>query len=153
MEKSENIRIGQEIRTYLENKGYVQSQVAEILQITQGAVSAYYRGKPIGKNSAKKWSEAFGFRENWLITGEGSMLLEEKSSQDAPIPEQTASNNSLIDYLQRKIAELESKVDKLNDEKAELLQENAILKYENTMLSPRKGDAEDAGSSSSASAV
>lgn len=152
MEKSENIRIGQEIRTYLENKGYVQSQVAEILQITQGAVSAYYRGKPIGKNSAKKWSEAFGFRENWLITGEGSMLLGEQDPE-TPAPEQTTSNNSLIDYLQRKIAELESKVDKLNDEKAELLQENAILKYENTMLSPRKGDAEDAGSSLSASAV
>lgn len=152
MEKSENIRIGQEIRTYLENKGYVQSQVAEILQITQGAVSAYYRGKPIGKNSAKKWSEAFGFRENWLITGEGSMLLGEQEPE-TPAPEQTTANNSLIDYLQRKIAELESKVDKLNDEKAELLQENAILKYENTMLSPRKGDAEDAGSSLSASAV
>ena len=151
MEKSENIRIGREIRTYLENKGYVQSQVAEILQITQGAVSAYYRGKPIGKNSAKKWSEAFGFRENWLITGEGSMLQEEKSNQDAPIPEQTASGNPLIEYLQRKIAELESKVDKLNDEKAELLQENAILKYENMMLSP-KGDAEDAVSSSVVSA-
>lgn len=150
MEKSENIRIGQEIRTYLENKGYVQSQVAEILQITQGAVSAYYRGKPIGKNSAKKWSDAFGFRENWLITGEGSMLL---GDQETPAPEQATPNGSLIDYLQRKIAELEGKIDKLNEEKAELLQENAVLKYENTMFSPRKGDAEDAGSSLSASAI
>ena len=44
-------------------------------------------------------------------------------------------------------------MDKLNDEKAELLQENAILKYENTMLSPRKGDAEDAAGSLSADAV
>lgn len=150
MEKSENIRIGQEIRTYLENKGYVQSQVAEILQITQGAVSAYYRGKPIGKNSAKKWSDAFGFRENWLITGEGSMLL---GDQKTPAPEQATPNGSLIDYLQRKIAELEGKIDKLNEEKAELLQENAVLKYENTVFSPRKGDAEDAGSSLSASAI
>lgn len=152
MENTTNIRIGKEIRAYLESLGYTQLGVADKLQITQGAVSAYYRGKPIGKNSARKWSEAFGFRENWLLTGEGSMLLNEKSSQETPAPEQTTTDNSLIDYLQRKIAELESKVDKLNDEKAELLQENAILRYENTMLSP-KGDAEDVVSSSSASAV
>lgn len=88
----------------------------------------------------------------WLLYGEGSMLLGEQEPE-TPAPEQTTPNNSLIDYLQRKIAELESKVDKLNDEKAELLQENAVLRYENTMLSPRKGDADDAGSSLSASAV
>lgn len=144
MDKSINIRIGQEIRAYLESQGLVQSMVAEKLQMTQGAVSAYYRGKPIGKNSAKKWAEVFGFRENWLLTGEGSML--NTPEPETPAPEQTTANNSLIDYLQRKIAELEK-------EKAELLQENAVLKYENTMLSPRKGDAEDAGSSLSASAV
>lgn len=150
MEANTNIRIGQEIRAYLESLGYVQSDVAEKLQITQGAVSAYYRGKPIGKNSAKKWSEAFGFRENWLITGEGSML--NTPEQETPVPEQTAPSGSLLDYLQKKIAELEGKIEKLNDEKAELLQENAILKYENMMLTPRKGDAADAESSFAANA-
>ena len=144
MDANTNIRIGQEIRTYLESLGLVQSDVAARLQMTQGAVSLYYKGKPIGKNAAKKWSEAFGFRENWLITGEGSMLKDSK--QETSIQEQTIPDNSLIDYLQRKIAELER-------EKAELLQENAVLRYENTMLSPRKGDAEDAGSSLSVSAV
>lgn len=83
--------------------------------------------------------------KEWLLYGEGSMLLGEQEPE-TPAPEQTTPNNSLIDYLQRKIAELEK-------EKAELLQENAVLRYENTMLSPRKGDAEDAGSSLSASAV
>ncbi len=79
----------------------------------------------------------------WLLTGEGNMLVDQP---EAPAPEQEASDNPLIEYLQRKIAELEK-------EKADLLQENAVLRYENTMLSPRKGDAEDAGSSLSASAV
>lgn len=145
MEANTNIKIGQEIRAYLESLGYVQSDVAERLQITQGAVSAYYRGKPIGKNSAKKWAEVFGFRENWLITGEGSML--NTPEQETPVQEQTMPSNSLLDYLQRKIAELETKIEKLNDEKADLLQENAILKYENMMLNPRKGDATDAENS------
>lgn len=143
--------IGMEIRTYLEGLGYVQSDVAAKLQITQGAVSAYYKGKPIGKNAAKKWSEAFGFRENWLLTGEGAMLKSGDSNPSAN--KEASSNSSLIEYLQRKVAELESKVEKLNDEKAELLQENAVLRYENTMLTPRKGDAEDAGNSLSADVV
>lgn len=145
MKEEVNIRIGEAIRQYLESQGLQQQDVADRLGISQSAVSAYYRGKPIGKSAAKKWEEIFGFRSTWLILGEGSMLLGEQEPE-TPAPEQTTPNNSLIDYLQRKIAELEK-------EKAELLQENAVLRYENTMLSPRKGDAEDAGSSLSASAV
>lgn len=151
MNANTNIRIGQEIRTHLESLGLVQSDVAARLQITQGAVSAYYKGKPIGKNAAKKWSEAFGFRENWLITGEGPMLVTSQSSESTQ--KETIPSNSLIDYLQRKIAELEGKIEKLNDEKADLLQDIAVLKYENMLMSPRKGDVEDVVNSSSASAV
>jgi hypothetical protein len=121
-----------------------QKDVIEYLGVSKGYMSLVISGK-------KKLSED-NFRK--LIENpygwDTSMLVEHP---ETPTPEQTTPNNSLIDYLQRKIAELESKVDKLNDEKAELLQENAILKYENTMLTPRKGDADDAGSSLSASAV
>ena len=150
MEENVNIRVGREIREYLESQGLQQQDVANRLGISQSAVSAYYRGKPIGKNAASKWEEAFGFRSTWLILGEGSML--NTPEQETSVQEQPMPNNSLLDYLQRKIAELETKIEKLNDEKAELLQENAILKYENTMLAPRKGDAEDAEGSSVVSA-
>ena len=71
-----------------------------------------------------------------------------------PTEEQPSSNSSLIDYLQRKVAELEGKIDKLNEEKADLLQENAVLKYENQLLAPQKGrNAEDAESSLSVGAA
>lgn len=80
----------------------------------------------------------------WLLTGEGPMLTGNQPEVSAE--SQPASESPLIEYLQRKIAELER-------EKDELLQENAILKYENMMLAPRKGDVEDAGTSLSASAV
>lgn len=152
MNSSINIQIGEAIRSYLENKGLTQCEVAERLGITQGAVSAYYRGKPFGKNAAPKWSEAFGFRENWLRTGEGEMLIG-STKFDKPTDAQPASDGSLVEYLQRKIAELEGKIEKLNDEKIDLLQENAVLKYENMMLTPRKGDAEDVEGSLSADAL
>ena len=90
--------------------------------------------------------------KEWLLYGEGEMLVGQQKSE-APAEEQPTSDNSLLEYLQRKIAELEGKIDKLNEEKADLLQENAVLRYENSMLTPRKGDAEDAAGSLSASAV
>lgn len=90
--------------------------------------------------------------KDWLLYGEGEMLIGQQKSE-IPTEVKPTSNNSLLEYLQRKIAELEGKIDKLNEEKADLLQENAVLRYENSMLTPRKGDAEDAASSLSASAV
>ena len=83
--------------------------------------------------------------KEWLLYGEGSMLIGQQKSE-IPAEVKPTSNNPLIEYLQRQVEQLER-------ENAELLQENAVLRYENTMLSPRKGDAEDVGSSLSASAV
>ena len=139
---------------YLSAKGISENKATFDCGLSKGLICQAKSGKAdIGNKAVEKILATYDdLNRVWFLTGEGSMLLGEQEPE-TPAPEQTTSNNSLIDYLQRKIAELESKVDKLNDEKAELLQENAILKYENTMLSPRKGDAEDAGSSLSASAV
>lgn len=145
MKKEVNIQIGEQIRSYLENQGFQQQDVAERLGISQSAVSAYYRGKPIGKKAALKWEETFGFRATWLILGEGEMLVGQQKPE-IPAEEKPTSDKPLLEYLQRKI-------EKLEREKEELLQENAVLKYENMMLTPRKGDAEDVGNSLSASAV
>ena len=131
MNSSINIQIGEAIRSYLESRGLLQRDVEETLNITQGAVSAYYRGKPFGKNAALKWSETFGFRVNWLLTGEGSMLID--NQPEVPAEDQPAAGGSLIEYLERKIKELER-------ENADLLQENAVLKYENRMLASDKGE-------------
>ena len=152
MNSSVNIQIGEAIRSYLESKGLTQQDVADKLGISQGAVSAYYRGKPLGKNAAAKWSKVFGFRINWLLTGEGDMLIGQQKPE-VPAEEKPVSGYSLVEYLQKKIAELEGKIEQLNDEKADLLQENAVLRYENMMLTPRKGDAEDAAGSLSADAL
>lgn len=151
MKSNANIGVGDKIRTFLESAGMQQQNVADRLGISQSAVSAYYRGKPFGKNAAQKWSKAFGFRVNWLLTGEGSMLKEDQP--EIPAEEKPTSKSLLIEYLERRVAELEGKVERLTEEKTDLLQQNAVLKYENMMLAPRKGDAEDAASSLSAGAI
>lgn len=144
MENTTNIRIGKEIRAYLESLGYTQLGVADKLQITQGAVSAYYRGKPIGKNSARKWSEAFGFRENWLLTGEGSML---NTEQPKLVAEQIPSLSNVEILLRDMLAEKEAKIDALQELIWELKEENGRLKEQ---LRAKGGDAQNAVDSSSA---
>lgn len=147
-------RIIDRFDVYMSSVGLNDNKVTVQLNLSKGLIGKSRNpGRDLSNKIVSQILETYtNLNKVWLLTGEGSMLLGEQEPE-TPAPEQTTPNNSLIDYLQRKIAELESKVDKLNDEKAELLQENAILKYENTMLSPRKGDAEDAGSSLSASAV
>ena len=125
MNGSINIQIGEAIRIHLEGKGLLQRDVAEALNITQGAVSAYYRGKPFGKNAALKWSNAFGFRVNWLLTGEGSMLVD--SHEEAPAPSQGGQDSAVVELLKEQNAELQAKVDALNQRIGEL---QALLKRE-----------------------
>lgn len=132
------------VRDFLKANSLKQRELATYLEITEAAVSNVVKGKSdfSKENLIKILNNPYGW--------DTSMLVDQP---EAPAPEQSASNNSLLEYLQRKIAELESKVDKLNEEKMDLLQENAVLRYENSMLTPRKGDAEDVASSLSASAV
>jgi hypothetical protein len=139
---------------YLSAKGISENKATFDCGLSKGLICQAKSGKAdIGNKAVEKILATYDdLNRVWFLTGEGSMILGEQEPE-TPAPEQTTSNSSLIDYLQRKIAELESKVDKLNGEKAELLQENAVLRYENTMLSPRKGDAEDAAGSFAADAV
>ena len=66
--------IGKKIKDHFAELGMSQSEVAEVLGVQQAAVSNQLNGRPFGKNSAAKWSSAFGFRVNWLLTGEGAMF-------------------------------------------------------------------------------
>lgn len=68
------VLIGQRIKEYFKEKGTSQIEAAKILGVQQAAVSNQLNGRPFGKNSATKWNKAFGFRINWLLTGEGPMF-------------------------------------------------------------------------------
>ncbi len=66
--------IGNKIKEYFSEIGMSQAEVAAVLDVQQAAVSNQLNGRRFGKNNAAKWSKAFGFRANWLITGEGPMF-------------------------------------------------------------------------------
>lgn len=66
--------IGKKIKEYFSEIGMSQQEAANILGVQQAAISNQLNGRPFGKNSAARWSKAFGFRKNWLMTGEGPMF-------------------------------------------------------------------------------
>ncbi len=68
------LEIGKKIKEYFSEIGMSQMEAADKLGVQQAAVSNQLNGRPFGKNSAAKWNAAFGFRVNWLMTGEGKMF-------------------------------------------------------------------------------
>ena len=66
--------IGRTIKEYFTEIGISQMEAANILGVQQAAISNQLNGRAFGKNSAAKWNKAFGFRVNWLLTGEGPMF-------------------------------------------------------------------------------
>lgn len=73
-----SIHICSKLKDYFIENGLKQCEIAEVLDVTQSAISNQLNGRPFGINSAKKWSKAFGFSVTWLTTGEGSMFSKRK---------------------------------------------------------------------------
>ncbi len=74
MRTKQGIEIGKKIKEYFSEIGMSQVDAAEKLGVQQAAVSNQLNGRTFGKNSAAKWNAVFGFRTNWLLTGEGPMF-------------------------------------------------------------------------------
>ena len=66
--------IGNKIKEYFSEIGMSQTEVAAVRDVPQAAVSTQLDGRRGGQTTAAKGSTAFGFRANWLITGEGPMF-------------------------------------------------------------------------------
>lgn len=66
------------MRAYLSENGISMAEAAARLGVTQQAVSNQLSGRKIGPNVARGWAEAFGFRAEYLLTGEGPIMAHEE---------------------------------------------------------------------------
>ena len=73
--------IGNTIKEYFAEIGVSQAEAASMLGVQQAAISNQLNGRAFGKNSAARWNKAFGFRINWLLTGEGPMFDTQEKAQ------------------------------------------------------------------------
>lgn len=78
MEKEK--QIASRMRSFLSENGISMSEAAERLGVSQQAVSNQLSGRKLGPNVARNWADVFGFRVEYLLTGEGPAM----ESEDAP---------------------------------------------------------------------
>lgn len=84
MEKEK--QIAARMRAYLSENGISLSEAAERLGVSQQAVSNQLSGRKIGQNVARNWSEVFGFRIEYLLTGEGPAMEGEEAPPADTVP-------------------------------------------------------------------
>lgn len=78
---SQENTVGERLKIFFKEKGLTQVQIAERVETTQQVVQKLLNGRAFGKRTAAKWSKEFGLNSAWLITGQGTMMLEEKNTQ------------------------------------------------------------------------
>lgn len=128
---------------FLITNGLRKGEIADYLDVSNAFITQLCSGKRPLPNDKLALIKAN--TRGWDF----SMLLRPQVTLQS-LQSEAMANNALIDYLQKKVAELENKIDKLNSEKADLLQENAVLRYENLMLTSKSREAQDAEDSLSA---
>ena len=103
MSEDIRIRIGLALKEWIENSQYTKADIARILEVSPQYVNGLCAGKPIGKGMAKKIANHFGLSEYYLLTGEGSLLVEQKD--DATITPK----------MQETIEQYKQEIKRLND--------------------------------------
>lgn len=64
------------LKAYLKEKRITQREIAEKLCTSQPYVAQLLNKGVFSRQQAEKWQELFGINAAWLLTGEGSMLVD-----------------------------------------------------------------------------
>lgn len=76
-----------QVKMDLHRRKITMTKAAEMLGVTLGAVTNQLSGsRPFGRNSARKYAEAFGYSEQYLITGYGGLYGEAPEQPAHPEP-------------------------------------------------------------------
>ncbi len=127
--------VAQKVKEFLDRTGVSQREAAERLNTSPQNVSNYLKGsQPFGVAVAQRWHEAFGFRVNWLRTGEGPMFEEGAVSNNTAGGDMVINSpgavlsseggdvrvyKDLYEKSQNEIIELKAKIYKLMDRLSE----------------------------------
>ena len=72
------------LKKFFEENGISQQKVADTLGVSLPYVNAVLNGtKTLGKKNAEKWANLFGLSKTFLLTGEGSVIPDERQRKIA----------------------------------------------------------------------
>lgn len=72
-------KVGNVILEWLKSEKLTQAYLADKLGVSQPYINKILKGSNFGANSAKKWSDTFGFSLSFLLTGEGTLFDNDES--------------------------------------------------------------------------
>lgn len=85
-----------ELSVYFKSKGISQKDIALSVGVKPQYINALFKGrKQIGKSLAEKFESVFGISSYWLLTGRGSMLVEDENDKQ---PDLFMMDESNIEY-------------------------------------------------------
>lgn len=88
--------ITETLKAYLKEKRITQREIAEKLGTSQPYVAQLLNKGVFSRQQAQKWQELFGINAAWLLTGEGSMLV------DSPVHHNTITIDASGDSISTK---------------------------------------------------
>ena len=90
------IDISKDMSDFFKSKGISQREIAKTLGTTPQYINALFKGRTkIGKAQAEKLENSFGLSAYWLLTGKGSMLVEDEKENQ---PDLFMMDESNIEY-------------------------------------------------------
>ncbi len=104
------IRVGRELKAYFIKEGLSQDDISKKLNVSQQYVSSLLNGRPFGKNTARKWAEAFNLNPSWLITGDGAMFIAQRVTVKELIPD---SGSPMVAKLEAMLTDKENVIKQL----------------------------------------
>ena len=123
--------IGATLKEWIEKSQYTKAEVARILGVSPQYVNGLCQGKPIGKVMANKIANLFGLSEYYLLTGEGTLLMEHEEKEPANSCSENKDINVLLlqsrlEEMERTIAAMRETIDTL---KSTIVDKNVLIDY------------------------
>lgn len=110
-----------ELRQYFEDKGITQKSIASMLNVDPAYINKLLTGKKaFGKKTAQQFQDLYGLSASWLLTGEGTMLIDSSTSNGSHSSQAvgdgaTANNSEGVKECLEIIRKQQESIDKLVD--------------------------------------
>lgn len=126
------------LREYFENQGITQSQIAHDLDSSIQYINNMLSGRrEFGRNTSRRFEEAYGISAAWLMTGEGEMMVSDRYNNaiSKEILSQLPVNNNVILSLHKQIKDKDAIIEEL---KNVIYSKNEIIYCKNAIIEELK---------------